>query len=686
MFYQPNAAHRAAVAAGVAAGLALVQATKFDLDTFTLFSRGGGGTVDIAAAMTSAELELTVEGASTLTITVADADHALLTSGVFTRWTWGETGLRDEKGWVTKGRAVDAYLAAPDGTRAWFRLVKVSKADDVLTLTFEDRIVSYLRAHKGTKKLARSAGTRAMFIRSLAREVNVEGGIATFIPELSVKQPIAKKDDAAKAKDKKANAEPGIAKDAKLKVQDANGNTQDATPEQIRNMERVLAVAESVSAPPKATLALVEACMIESGFRNLSGGDASSTGILQVLAETARGIPARVEGTGNAGHAGANVPKHTGGTLNPRDVEACAYHFLTAGFYGRGGAVDIARKSPSQTAGWVAQQTQGSAFPDRYDKVRDVCQEIVDAYTGGGGRADGEGRTYTKRYEFTRGKDEDSWTAMGRLAEEVAWRAFVREGRLWYVSEEYLFRQRAAMTVKPRDEAVLAMDFELDLAARYPVAEVTLRAMVADWEALPGMVVVLKDAGPVDGRWLVTRVRRSLYDQEAEVTLSKPVPAKPEPRSQETTSDGNASGGDAGTHDADASKVERVYAAAVAISDQDRAYVYGGGHGKPLDTIQPHEGLDCSSSSALALKRGGLYDGDVAQVSGWFARSWGLPGEGKYLTVWANDEHVWVQFKIPGKKGWRLDTSSYGSGGSGPHVRFTERPTAGFNPRHWPGT
>jgi hypothetical protein len=73
----------------------------------------------------------------------------------------------------------------------------------------------------------------------------------------------------------------------------------------------------------------------------------------------------------------------------------------------------------------------------------------------------------------------------------------------------------------------------------------------------------------------------------------------------------------------------------------------------------------------------------VAIVSGAFNK-WGDPGEGKYFTVWYNGGHVWIQFKHLGQF-WRFDTSAYGDGGSGPRVRKTSRPTAGFQSRHWPG-
>lgn len=487
----------------------ILAAREIRLNSFYLHGRSApgskGASVNIAGSITSAELELTIEGASTLTVTVEDPDRHLINSEVLTRWTWGETGFRDGEGWVRKGRAVDAYLPAENPkNRLPFRLVKVSLAGTEVTLTFEDRIVALLRQHKGARKLSRAKGTRAMFIKMLADEVKAYGGVPVFIPELRKRQPIAKASDAESEREKRENARPGIADGANLTVKGAP-----ATREQIRNMERVLDVADSLNAGPKATKALVLGCIVESQFRNLPGGHADSRGILQVRDKTAR---------------------HMG--INNRDVEQCAHAFLTKGFWGRGSAIELARRSPSQTAGWVAWNTLGPArqYRGRYDQYSEEADAILRAYKGGGGRRSGE--TYTKQYVFERGKDEDSWTAMGRLAEEVAWRRFVRKGRLWYVSEEYLFNQRAAMTIDLDHPAVEDVQLELDPMARHPIAEVTLSARVGAWQALPGMVVVLKDAGPASGRWLVSSVRRDLFDSLAEVRLTKPIDPKPEPRSE----------------------------------------------------------------------------------------------------------------------------------------------------------
>lgn len=127
----------------------------------------------------------------------------------------------------------------------------------------------------------------------------------------------------------------------------------------------------------------------------------------------------------------------------------------------------------------------------------------------------------------------------------------------------------------------------------------------------------------------------------------------------------------------------KLYRISKDISHDARHYNYGGGHGMPLKTIKAHDGLDCSSSTALALKRAGLYPLEYAMVSGDFMHRWGAPGKGRYFTVWASPVHVWIQFHFG--VFWRLDTSPWGDGGTGPRMRRLPRLTRGFQPRHWPG-
>ncbi|MDQ6779502.1 MAG: hypothetical protein M3071_25475 [Actinomycetota bacterium] len=95
--------------------------------------------------------------------------------------------------------------------------------------------------------------------------------------------------------------------------------------------------------------------------------------------------------------------------------------------------------------------------------------------------------------------------------------------------------------------------------------------------------------------------------------------------------------------------VARVIAAGNAIATLP--YIWGGGHG----SFQAN-GYDCSGSVSYALAAAGLVSSPMA--SGDF-ESWGLPGPGQWLTVYANAGHMWMQVA-----GWRFDTVALATGGT----------------------
>jgi cell wall-associated NlpC family hydrolase len=111
--------------------------------------------------------------------------------------------------------------------------------------------------------------------------------------------------------------------------------------------------------------------------------------------------------------------------------------------------------------------------------------------------------------------------------------------------------------------------------------------------------------------------------------------------------------------------VKDVIAAGNAIATTP--YKWGGGHRRWDDT-----GYDCSGSVSYALHGAGLLDASL--VSGDLAR-WGSPGPGRWITIYANRDHVYMVVA-----GMRFDTSARSRTGS----RWTmeERPSDGFSVTH----
>jgi cell wall-associated NlpC family hydrolase len=112
--------------------------------------------------------------------------------------------------------------------------------------------------------------------------------------------------------------------------------------------------------------------------------------------------------------------------------------------------------------------------------------------------------------------------------------------------------------------------------------------------------------------------------------------------------------------------VQRVIAGGNAIADFP--YIWGGGHASFVAN-----GYDCSGSVSYALAAGGLLNAPL--VSGDLA-SWGAPGPGKWITIYANSGHTFMDVD-----GMWFDTA----GRSGPYASrwlVSTPPLEGYAVRH----
>lgn len=107
-------------------------------------------------------------------------------------------------------------------------------------------------------------------------------------------------------------------------------------------------------------------------------------------------------------------------------------------------------------------------------------------------------------------------------------------------------------------------------------------------------------------------------------------------------------------------------AIAAANSIADLPYIWGGGHGSFESS-----GYDCSGAVSYALHGGGLLDSPLDSTG---LSTWGEPGPGRWITVYANSGHAWMVIA-----GIAFDTS----GGAGPrwHDPWVNSPE-GFIARH----
>jgi hypothetical protein len=113
-------------------------------------------------------------------------------------------------------------------------------------------------------------------------------------------------------------------------------------------------------------------------------------------------------------------------------------------------------------------------------------------------------------------------------------------------------------------------------------------------------------------------------------------------------------------------RVKAVIEAANKI--RTKPYIWGGGHGRWWD-----RGYDCSGSVSFALHGGEFLESPLPSGP---MEKWGSPGEGRWITVYANAGHAYAVIA-----GVRWDTSGDASG-TGPRWHTELRSNVGYVARH----
>lgn len=172
----------------------------------------------------------------------------------------------------------------------------------------------------------------------------------------------------------------------------------------------------------------------------------------------------------------------------------------------------------------------------------------------------------------------------------------------------------------------------------------------------------------VDGRLSRTeaeRLRQDAYAARARAAASE--------QGLRTTAGAQATLSDDGrTAIAPASAPPEVKAAIEAANAiAGKPYKYGGGHGRFEDS-----GYDCSGAVSYVLRAAAGLETPL-DSSG--LMSYGEPGKGEWITVYAHGSHAYVVMYVV-IAGLRFDTS--GRGGKGPRWRTEERSGRGYRVRH----
>lgn len=660
--------------------------------------------------VTGTPLQMGLDQAATLTVEIADPAG---TSTVIDSLDANEDRLLD--GIQVRWRGV------------WWRVTRIDRTSAGWSMVCEDQVASDMRDHDRLLVASRQDVTRAQFVYRVAKGVHAHGGIDCYIPERDRREGIYKPvQPKAKKTKKRVVATPGGIDGSVWDVSPSDGSGWGDAASKVRVKS---AVANATQL--KCLNDVLTVCQENDCSRRVMIGT-----VMTVIGETAAGVS--VGGNSIAPDVRGAFQQRTysrsGWThsiASALDTSASAKRFLLGGDYGApgwkqangslvNGAGDLATMlNKVQRAG-----PQATAYFRRFEPeaTKNVDLWLARNKGGGGSSASGatdvdatdEAKYYRQSYQFRTSPEGASerqnwWDATGALADEVQWHRWAVANTLGYATDSEMIRGNAVLRISRDRPEVHDLTWSWDYRRQASEVEVKL-ALEDPFQLLPGMVAMVDDEDPVSGRWLVDTIDVDpLQSNIATVKLRRRGAKKLEPapvlkqREQSTSTIGGA--GNYGVFsendkdDATASDgAQAVYDEAVRISRQNLSYSWGGGHeraGYPSRHSRSSTGgpvvlgYDCSgyTVACLAAAEWGFKKGGGTATSG-SLMSWGKPGRGKKVTVWANSEHVFIEFHGMGKYR-RADTSPQSSdgasGGYGPHVRTGTHTTVGFVPRHWDG-
>lgn len=453
--------------------------------------------INVANSITGGTITRTMDGASTIQVDINDHGRKIIRSGII--GDGGEDhypGLQvDFDGW-------------------WGHLAEIDKSADTLGLTFEDRIIYYLRQHKKPLKVSRRQMTRAEFIHSMVREVKAVR-INFYSPAEHIVNPTEKLDTKTERRKKKKAG--GFSHPAKLTVKGTK-----ASKKQRDVGERILQIGSDMGASTKLLTTAIATSIDESSLNPNIGQDYMHSGHIGAFQQDSS--------------AGSAWRKLGGGTGN---LDADAKAFFKAG-------MPVDKKFPKVSIAVLADYIQypghqpGQPFagssPNFTVYSKAVAQFVDEAkvwvkeYQGGGGGS----QTTTRRgqYYFHRGAPdgphgENSWDCSGRLADEVNWHRFVVGNTFFYVRDFDLMKQKPIAHLSELDDAIESIDFNID--TNKPINEATITCRAVRWMAHPGEIIVIEDSGPANDKWLVQEISKDIFDPNCTVTVRQPHGSKKEP-------------------------------------------------------------------------------------------------------------------------------------------------------------
>jgi hypothetical protein len=452
---------------------------------------------DARTIVSDATFEDSIDKTNTFTLVVHDPDWDLL-----------NTGALDKPIDLNPGNIPNLI----------YRRDSFEVSNDDITITFVTRNAAYMSYYKRPKKANRKNTTRAEFLLSLTRDVK-EAKIPFVCPQLHQNQKIARTQFPNEIARRKGR-EHGFTASDKITVKGAT-----ASPAQRQTIEKVILAGEDLKMPGLVIVSAVMCITQESTAGAGTTGNPPYVGAFQQ--NRSDGWP----GTGDA-YKDAKGNGKIG-------VKQGGYYGYAYGIWkAHGGDMDL---------GLLVATTQGvigstnplnNGYAQSTNRWRGEAQHAVNAF-GGIDVSDPGSSThnvyYKQKYEFMVGppdgnRNENYLAASYRLADEVNWSAFWVRDALHFISEEDLFKSKPQASMRRFGRGIEGVSFGWDTQQR--INQMTLSVRMERWVCPLGTVVHFEEGGPAEGRWLVTNIRRSMFDELGEITLSKPMREKMEPANQ----------------------------------------------------------------------------------------------------------------------------------------------------------
>ena len=635
-----------------------------DLSSLVLYY-SGRPEYEIRDNVVSAKMALTTEGSHTVTVQVVDASRKLLRSGYL-------------------GTHTDIVLYYTQH-ESWWRLMKVSKQGELLTLTFEDRHVQILKSFNKKLLIDKGKLNRCQFVWRLVMEAQAKDSLLGFDGPCSgdpkQKQKVS---DSLEGITQHPNPyTPAVPFKPSYKF---NVRIKGVKPraDQLKNIDDILGTGAGLKARRKCLVVAIMVAIGESSITNYPC--------------------VQKYGYCPDGPIGVFQQFHSYGWPASNDVKTDAAAFFRE-------CIKTDQQYPNITYEELGTKTQNSGWNFNLDPHtylgnyttyiagnRTEAEKIVDAWGYGGeditkhvdpsaaatsvGAGDsqdpfaippnwslasadnstqqwhrGSPKNTTGRNNWT---NENSWDCIERMANEVHWYKFMVWDDLWFRPSDDFF-SAASADAEEFDGDIGYIDGDYDRNKR--TGTVTINTYSDQWVWLPGQTLNLVKMGPWDGLWWITDVQFDLCGAtDCQVTLKKPMPALTE--AQAEAKGKRVTGGELPSTPGGPGKIANCSDFLTKVVQYAMFYKAhpGLGHGgrngysenRPIltiaDNIKPPSlpsYLDCSGLAATCYWLAGMNDVDIAGPG---ASTYSQEPAGTYVTAsqaqpgdlvfWGGPDHV----------------------------------------------